>query len=78
MAGNGLVPSLIEWDPGCPHPAETSPGGVELRELIGYHPSPDAIQPMLDALRVDLELRVGDVPRLVALLDSPNGPVELS
>ena len=78
MAGDGLVPSLIEWDAGCPHPAETSPEGVELLQLIGYHPSPDTIQPMLDALRVDLEVRVGDSPRLVALLDSPNGPIELS
>ena len=78
MAGNGLIPNLIEWDADCPHPAETSPGGVVLRELIGYHPSPGTIQPMLDALRVDLEVRVADAPRLVALLDSPNGPVELS
>ncbi len=78
MAGNGLIPNLIEWDAGCPHPAETSPAGVELRQLIGYHPSPDTVQPMLDALRVDLDLREGDVPRLVALLDSPHGPYELS
>lgn len=78
MAGDGLVPNLIEWDEGCPHPAETSPDGVELVELTGYHPSPQTIQPMLDALRVDLELRLGEKPRLVALLDSPHGPVELS
>jgi hypothetical protein len=78
MAGNGLVPNLIEWDAGCPHPSETSPGGVELLELTGYHPSPESILTMLDALRIDLELKVGDAPRLVALLDSPRGRVELS
>ncbi len=78
MAGDGLIPNLIEWDPDCPHPAETSPGGVELLDLLGYHPAPSKIQPMLDALRVDLEVRVGEVPRLVAVLDSPHGPVELS
>jgi len=78
MAGSGLVPNLIEWDPGCPHPAETSPGGVELLELTGYHPVPESIRPMLDALRIDLELRVGEVPRLVALLDSPRGRIALS
>ncbi|MDX2344319.1 MAG: VOC family protein [Acidimicrobiia bacterium] len=77
-AGDGLVPNLIEWDEGCPHPAATSPGGVELLQLRGYHPAPESIQPMLDAVGVQLELRVADVPKLVAILDSPYGPIELS
>jgi hypothetical protein len=33
---------------------------------------------MLEALRVDLEIRVSAKPKLVAILDSPYGPIELS
>ncbi|MDJ0955030.1 MAG: VOC family protein [Acidimicrobiia bacterium] len=77
-AGDGLVPNLIEWDEGCPHPSATSPTGVELLQLRGYHPVPESIAPMLRALGVELEVRVGDTPRLVAILDAPYGPVELT
>lgn len=78
MAGDGLVPNLIEWDPGTPHPSDTSPEGVELLQLWGYHPVPESIEPMLSALGVDLEVRVAETPKLVAILDSPYGPIELA
>lgn len=77
-AGDGLVPNLIEWDEGCPHPSDTAPAGLTLIELHGYHPSPESIAPMLTALGVDLEIEVGTNPRLLALLETPYGPVELS
>lgn len=77
-SGDGLVPNLIEWDDDYPHPSETTPEGVELIELRGYHPAPESIAPMLRALGVHLEVRLGEVPKLVAILDTPNGPVELS
>lgn len=77
-AGDGLVPNLIEWDDNHDHPADTSPKGVELLELRGYHPRPETLQPMLRALGVDLEIRIAEQPRLVAILDSPYGPIELT
>ncbi|MDJ0925116.1 MAG: VOC family protein [Acidimicrobiia bacterium] len=77
-AGDGLVPNLIEWDEGTPHPADTAPAGVRLLDLRGYHPDPDSVRPMLAALGVELEIGVADAPRLVASLETPNGPVELS
>lgn len=77
-AGDGLIPNLIEWDEGSPHPAETSPDGVELLQLRGYHPVPESITPMLKALGVDLEVRVAERPGLVAILNSPYGPIELT
>lgn len=77
-AGDGLVPNLIEWDDDHDHPSDTSPKGVELLELRGYHPMPETIQPTLRALGVELEVRIAEKPRLVAILDSPYGPIELS
>ena len=76
--GDGLVPNLIEWDADSPHPSTTSPGGIELIQLRGHHPVPESVRPMLEALRVDLEIRVAAKPKLVAILDSPYGPIELS
>lgn len=78
LAGDGLVPNLIEWDEGCPHPSDTAPDGVVLLQLRGYHPVPESIQPMLKALGVTLEVRVAQSPKLVAILESPYGPIELS
>lgn len=76
-AGDGLVPNIIEWDPGCPHPSETAPKGVELVNLRGHHPDPDAINAMLVALGVELPVERAPLPGLSALLDTPRGPVEL-
>lgn len=78
LDGVGLVPNLIEWDEHSPHPSTTSPGGIELVQLRGYHPVPESVRPMLDALRVDLEVRLAEHPKLVAILNAPHGPVELS
>ena len=76
-SGDGLVPNLIEWDD-CPHPADTSPQGVELVELVGFHPNPGSINTMLKALGVELEVRAAAAPGLMAVLETPYGPVELS
>jgi len=76
--GDGLIPNLIEWDEGCPHPSGTSPKGVELLQLRGYHPVPESIRPALDALGIELEIRVAEDVKLVAILDTPYGPVELT
>jgi hypothetical protein len=77
-AGEGLIPNLIEWDEGGPHPADTSPEGVELIQLRGYHPVPESVHPMLTALGVELETRRAPKARLLAVLDSPFGPIELT
>ncbi len=77
-AGDGLVPNLIEWDKGCPHPATTAPPGAELLQLRGYHPVPESILPMLRTLGIDLEVRIADTPKLVAILNAPYGPIELT
>lgn len=76
-AGDGLVPNLIEWDPGCPHPSESAPEGAELVELRGFHPDPPAIQAMLEALGVELSVYKATRPSLSALLETPLGPVDL-
>ena len=75
-AGDGLAPFLIDSGT-CPHPALSSAVGCSLVELRGEHPDPAGIQKMLAALGVELEVRPGPIPALVATLDAPSGRVEL-
>lgn len=73
---DGLVPFLIEWG-STPHPAATAPGGCRLRSLEGQHPDAERLGSMLQRAGVDLHLRAGPAPALVATIESPRGLVEL-
>lgn len=75
--GDGIVPFLIEWEPG-EHPSDTSPTGCTLVDLEGEHPHPEKVQPLLDALGVDLAVTEGGRPALIATIDCPPGRVVLS
>ncbi|MEE9279643.1 MAG: hypothetical protein V3V67_05670 [Myxococcota bacterium] len=70
------MPFLIDWGT-CPHPALSRAVGCSLVELRGEHPDPAAIQKLLAALGVELEVRPGPTAALVATLDAPSGRVEL-
>ncbi|MFZ1753172.1 MAG: VOC family protein [Caldilineaceae bacterium] len=76
--GDGLVPFLIEWGSGTPHPASDSPAGCTLVSLRAEHPDPAAIQQMLAALGLKIPVTPGPTPALYALIDTPNGPQELA
>ena len=71
--GDGLLPFLIEWGEGTPHPSTTSPQGCMLVSLRAEHPNPAAIQEMLAALGLDVAVTEGTAPALFAVIDTPNG-----
>jgi hypothetical protein len=75
-AGDGLVPFLIDWGD-TPHPSAGAPGGCSLVSLRAEHPAPDGIEAMLEALGVELDVARGPEAALIAVLDTPNGRVEL-
>ena len=77
LPGNGIVPFLIEWGL-AQHPSLIAPGGCTLLDLEAEHPHPDAVQPMLDALGVDLQVSEGGRPALLATIQCPRGTVVLS
>lgn len=77
-AGDGLVPFLIQWDAGGPHPSASSPGGCTLTDLTAEHPRPEEIEPMLAALGVELSLAEAPRPALIATIESPHGTVVLT
>jgi len=72
----GVVPFLIDWGQ-TPHPALTAPRGAVLEGLLGEHPEAERVRGVLEALGLDLEVRRGGEPGLVATIRSPLGMVEL-
>lgn len=75
--GDGLVPFLIEWGTGTPHPSTTSPVGCTLVSLRAEHPTPATIQKMLAALGLDVPVTAGPSPALLAAIDTPKGRILL-
>ncbi|MFT4570510.1 MAG: hypothetical protein ACI8TX_000531 [Hyphomicrobiaceae bacterium] len=73
---DGLVPFLIDWGD-SPSPATSAPTGCSLSSFYAEHPNPSSVQPVLSALEVDLDVRGGEHPALVAIIDGPKGRFEL-
>ena len=73
---DGLVPFFIDWGD-TPHPAGTAAQGCTLVELRAEHPEPDLVRDMLRAVGLDLPVRPGAVPALIATIKTPRGVVEL-
>jgi hypothetical protein len=80
VSGHGagaLVPFFIEWRDGT-HPADDAPSGLRLHALHAETPDVAGLRAVLGALEVKLAVRKGAAARLVAILDTPRGRVELS
>jgi hypothetical protein len=82
LPGEGLVPTLIQWD--VPHhPASRLPdAGCRLMKLEGFHPQPARIRTALDSIGLGSRLDVHSCPdddpaQLVAYVRTPRGLVEL-
>ncbi|HEV7731159.1 MAG TPA: VOC family protein [Candidatus Binatia bacterium] len=72
-----LIPFFIAWHDGV-HPSDDAPRGLRLRSLRAETPQPAALQAVLEALDVKLTVRRAAKARLVAVIDSPRGRIELT
>ncbi len=72
----GLVPFLINWGD-ARHPSTTAVKGARLASWHGEHPDLDAVRRAHEAMGVELELREGSEPALVAVIEGPNGSITL-
>jgi hypothetical protein len=75
----GVLPTLIQWAD-ARHPADALPhSGLRLLALAGAHPHPGVVRSALAALGLGETIKVtyGAQPRLVALVQTPRGPVNL-
>ena len=76
VLADGLVPFFIDWGQ-SPHPANTAAQGASLIALRAEHPDAQRVQRLLRELGIDLPVRAGAKPALVATIESPRGRVEL-
>jgi hypothetical protein len=72
----GVVPFLIDWGD-SEHPGRTLAPSCSVVDVRLVHPEPEKVGRWLTALGLDVVVRRGDVPRVVATLKTPNGVVEL-
>jgi hypothetical protein len=72
----GALPTLIQW--GAVHPTDAMPAsGLALRSLRAAHPRAPALAAALSAIGMgQLKVDAGP-PNLVAVFDTPRGPVTL-
>jgi len=80
VTGHGagaLVPFFIEWHGGS-HPADDGPRGLRLQALRAETPQPEGLRAVLKGLDVRLAVRKAPTARLVAVLDTPRGRIELA
>ena len=77
MFHGGLVPFFIDWG-SDPHPAGSMPGSCTLRELLLETPDPAGLEDHLRLLGIGIDVRHGSSTRMIAIVDTPSGSVELS
>ena len=75
--GGTLVPFFIEWHEGS-HPAGDGPPGLRLHALRAETPQAEGLRSVLKALDVRLAVLKAPAARLVAVLDTPRGRIELA
>jgi hypothetical protein len=76
LPGDGLVPTLIQWD--TPNPsANLEPKGLQLLRLEGEHPNAPHINTSLETLGISWPVTPAEKPALKALLETPLGQVWL-
>ncbi|GBF06919.1 glyoxalase I/dioxygenase superfamily protein [Deinococcus aerius] len=78
LPGGGVRPSLIRWHTPSP-PTRLPDAGVRLLTLRLGTPDPDGLRNVLNTLNLVGEVEVYEAPQpeLVAMLETPEGPVTL-
>ena len=75
--GGTLVPFFVEWQGGA-HPADEGPRGLQLQVLRAETPEAEGLRAVLKALDVRLTVCKAHTARLVAVLETPRGRIELA
>jgi hypothetical protein len=76
VVADGIVPFFIDWGT-TPHPAASATQGGTLVALTAEHPDPASVTTALEAVGLNLAVKKGTTPALVATINTPRGRVEL-
>jgi hypothetical protein len=72
-----LVPFFIEWNAESRHPSEDSPTGCSLQSFALASPQSDKLRTAFRQLGIAAPVQRGNEARLHAVLETPNGLIEL-
>jgi hypothetical protein len=73
-----LVPFFIQWEADSPHPSSDSPRLGTAKSLRFETPQPDELHRILHAAAVQADIRKSGVPRIVLVVQTPRGEIEVS
>jgi hypothetical protein len=73
-----LVPFFIQWEPGSPHPSSDSPQLGTVKSLRFETPEPAELRRILRGTAIEADIRKADSPRIVVVVLTKKGEVELS
>jgi glyoxalase-like protein len=76
VVADGIMPFFIDWGQ-SPHPASAAPVGAMLVSLHAEHPEANQVSEMLRGFGLQLPVKVGSAPALVAEINCPKGRVLL-
>jgi Glyoxalase-like domain len=73
-----LVPFFIRWEAGSPHPSSDSPRLGTAKSLRFETPQPDELRRILHAVAIQADIRKSGSPRIVLVVQTPKGEIEIS
>jgi len=69
-----VLPFFIDWG-ASPHPSTSTPPGCTLKSLVAFQPDPEPLAKAYRGMSVPVEVKRGERPGLLAVLDTPRGEV---
>jgi Glyoxalase-like domain len=72
------IPFFIEWATDSIHPSKNAPAGCLIEDLSFEHPRADELRTTLRAMGLEANIRTADRARIVAIIRTPKGRVELA
>ena len=73
-----LVPFFIQWEADSPHPSSDSPRLGTAKSLRFETPQPDELRHILHAAAIQADIRKSNLPRIVLVVQTPSGDIEIS
>ena len=73
-----LVPFFIQWEAGSPHPSSDSPPIGTARSLHFETPQADELRRILHAAAIQADIRKSSLPRIVLVVQTARGEIEIS
>jgi hypothetical protein len=71
------IPFFIEWASDSIHPSKSAPSGCVIEDLRFDHPRADELAAALRAIGLEADVVAADQARIVAIVQTPNGRIEL-